>query len=291
MKKVPCIDVPLAERKVYLVGHQAIDDDALAAFLADEGVSRWDTDTDDAGEKLVEVAGRLCYESYARPRPGGNKAYIDHILDVGHGSVLEHSTYNFIITGVSRSFTHELIRHRAGAGYSQQSQRFVDMETSRFVVPPLIERYAASMPAIPIAWNAAIEAARKAYGRLDDLLLEAVCMEHLFREHPTHEFCGAQAVLDGCDRDTRTRLKKQAREAARSVLPNATETKIFVTLNARAARHFLEMRGDPVADAEIRSVAIDMLEILRGRSANAFGDMEVVERDGVSCIKSKHKKV
>jgi len=107
----------LRDPKVYLVGRQAIDEDALSRFLADEGVTRWSTDTEEAGEKLVEVAGRLCYKSYARPRPGGNAAYIGHILEVGHGSVLEHAVFNFIITGVSRSFTHELVRHRAGMGY------------------------------------------------------------------------------------------------------------------------------------------------------------------------------
>src|SRR5690348_8623989 len=93
--------------KVYLVGRQTVDERALAEFLGDHDVSHWTTDTAVAGEKLVEVAGRLCYLSFARPRPGGNAAYIGHILEVGHGSVLEHSVFNLIISGVSRSFTHE----------------------------------------------------------------------------------------------------------------------------------------------------------------------------------------
>ena len=108
----PAITV-LRDPKVYLVGRQTIDDGELARFLADEGVAGWETDTSVAGEALVEVAGRLCYKSYAKPRPGGNSAYIGHILEVGHGSVLEHSVYNLIFAGVSRSFTHELVRHRA----------------------------------------------------------------------------------------------------------------------------------------------------------------------------------
>lgn len=109
--------VILREPKVYLVGRQTVDDEALARFLGDHEVGRWSTDTDEAGEKLIEIAGRLCYLSFARPRPGGNKAYIDHILELRHGSVLEHAVFNLIITGVSRSFTHELVRHRAGFGF------------------------------------------------------------------------------------------------------------------------------------------------------------------------------
>ena len=124
--------------RVYLVGRQTVDDAALAEFLADHGVRKWSTDTEVAGEKLIEVAGRLCYMSFSKPRPGGNAAYVGHILEVGHGSVLEHSVYNLIITGVSRSFTHELVRHRAGFGFSQLSQRFVDESSCSFVEPDAI---------------------------------------------------------------------------------------------------------------------------------------------------------
>src|SRR5262249_46877135 len=84
--------------RVYLVGRQMVDDAALSAFLSDHNVQHWATDTEEAGEKLIEVAGRVCYMSFARPRPGGNKAYISHLLEVGHGSVLEHAVFNLIIT-------------------------------------------------------------------------------------------------------------------------------------------------------------------------------------------------
>ena len=107
------------EPRVYLIGRQVVDEEALAAFLADHDVDRWTTDTDVAGEKIIETAGRVCYMSFAKPRPGGNRAYINHILEVGHGSVLEHAVFNLLITGVSRSLTHELIRHRAGFGQSR----------------------------------------------------------------------------------------------------------------------------------------------------------------------------
>jgi hypothetical protein len=106
----------ILEPAVYLVGRQQVDQDVVDRFLADHGVA-WQTDTEVAGEHLAEIAGRLCYMSFARPRPGGNKTYLGHILEVGHGSVLEHAVWNFVFTGVSRSLTHELVRHRSGFGY------------------------------------------------------------------------------------------------------------------------------------------------------------------------------
>src|SRR5438105_13297107 len=123
----------LREPTVYVVGRQQISQAELDRFLADHGVS-WQTDTEVAAEHLVEAAGRVCYMSFAKPRPGGNQTYIGHILEVGHGSVLEHAVWNLLFTGVSRSLTHELIRHRAGFGYSQLSQRYVDESISEYVV-------------------------------------------------------------------------------------------------------------------------------------------------------------
>jgi thymidylate synthase (FAD) len=264
MESTPTATV-LRGPKLYLVGRQTIDDDALSRFLADHDVSHWTTDTDEAGEKLVEVAGRLCYMSFARPRPGGNAAYIGHILEVGHGSVLEHAVFSFIITGVSRSFTHELVRHRAGFGYSQLSQRFVDESECAFVEPDAI----AEDPELHAIWLDAITASQKAYRALADGLAAK------FR-----------------DIEDRTLRRKKAREAARSVLPNATETKIFVTGNARALRHFIEMRGDPAADVEIRKVALAMLEVLRVASPNLFGDYAIVDLpEGGRAATTEHRKV
>src|SRR5437016_12688396 len=124
----------LREPTVYLLGRQEIDEDQVNRFLAEHGVA-WQTDTEVAGEHLVEAAGRVCYMSFAKPRPGGNHAYIDHILEVGHGSVLEHAVWNFLFTGVSRSLTHELIRHRAGFRYSQLSLPYVDESVAEYVEP------------------------------------------------------------------------------------------------------------------------------------------------------------
>ena len=128
----------LRDPQVYVVGRQTINGAALERFLADNDVETWETDTDVAGQKLCEVAGRLCYMSFAKPRPGGNSRYLGHIKQVGHGSVLEHAVWNFIFTGVSRSLTHELVRHRAGFGYSQLSQRYVDESDTDYVEPDII---------------------------------------------------------------------------------------------------------------------------------------------------------
>jgi thymidylate synthase (FAD) len=253
------------EPRVYLVGRQTVDDSALDAFLADHEARHWSTDTTVAGEKLIEIAGRLCYLSFAKPRPGGNRAYVGHLLEVGHGSVLEHSVYNLIITGVSRSFTHELIRHRAGFGYSQLSQRFVDESECSFVEPDAI----AAHPELHRVWLEAVRSCQRAYRELANGL--------------------AAKFADIGDKTLR---RKMAREAARSVLPNATETKIFVTANARALRHFIEMRADPAADAEIRKVAVAVLKLLQAESPNLFSDYTLVDLPGGGqAATTPHRKV
>src|SRR4029077_16419028 len=88
-------------------------------------------------------------------------AYLQHIIDVGHGSVLEHAVWSFVITGVSRSFTHELIRHRHFS-YSQLSQRYVDESESDFIEPDVI----ANDPELHAVWADAVNATRAAYERL-----------------------------------------------------------------------------------------------------------------------------
>lgn len=261
---------------VYLVGRQEIDADQLDRFLHEEGVDAWTSDTDIAGQKLIEVGGRLCYQSYAKPRPGGNAAYIDHILEMAHGAVIEHAVFNLIITGVSRSFTHELVRHRAGWSYSQRSQRFCDESGLSAVVPPALrEEVEAALTfhrenfgdaPFSEAYDIDPGVHRKAYVGLVWLwYMEATvrCYRYL------SDYLTEKRKAEESDPTLR---RKQAREAARSVLPNATETKIFVTANARALRHFLELRGTRHADAEMRRVAIAILEILSREAPAIFGD-------------------
>jgi len=250
---------------VYLVGRQVLDQGQIDRFLEDHDVSAWATDTEVPGEALPEIAGRLCYMSFAKPRPGGNEAYLGHIKEVRHGSVFEHTVWNFIITGVSRSFTHELVRHRAGFGYSQLSQRYVDESVADFIEPDCI----ADDPELHEVWRAAVEQSQASYVKLIE---------------------GLQTRFASVE--DKTLRRKMARQAARSVLPNATETKIFVTANARSLRHFIELRCSEHAEIEIRQVAAQMLEILRQEAPNIFGDYEFVELpDGTRAVKSPHTKV
>ena len=102
------------EPSVYLVGRQTVDGAEIDRFLSDHECS-WSTDTEVGAEKLSEMGGRVCYMSFGKGRKT-NREYLGNIIGVGHGSVLEHAVWNFVITGVSRTFTHELVRHRAGLG-------------------------------------------------------------------------------------------------------------------------------------------------------------------------------
>lgn len=245
----------ITEPSVYLIGSQDTEDEELHRFLEAEGVPDWHTDTHREPERLVEIAGRLCYMSFAKPRPGGNKAYIDHILEVGHGSVLEHAVFSLLITGVSRSLTHELVRHRAGFGFSQLSQRYVDESECAFVLPPGIKE-------------------GEFYGYTYDLW-EQFCKESQIM------YSKLASLLEDESIEDKTLRRKKAREAARSVLPNCTETKIFVTGNARAWRHFIELRGSIHADAEMQRLAIVVMKKLQDAAPNIFSDYEVTE-EGVT---------
>jgi thymidylate synthase (FAD) len=210
----------------------------------------WSTDAE-GGQALAEFAGRACYQSWTKPNPATatNSGYIKHILEVGHLSVLEHGTATFYFTGVSRSFTHELIRHRHFS-YSQLSQRYVPERDARMVEPDVI----AEDPELHKKFVEASEAAVRAYNEL----LE-----------------GLEAKF--ADVGNATLRRKQARQAARAILPNATETRIVVTGNYRAWRHFIAMRATEHADVEIRALAVECLRQLQGLAPSVFGDFAISE--------------
>lgn len=256
--------------QIYLVGRQTVNETELARFLDYGGFPEWTTDAPNAAQTLVEIAGRLCYVSYKNPRPGGNHAYLDNILASGHGSVTEHAVWNFIITGVSRSLTHELIRHRVGLSPSELSQRFVDCSEVAFVVPP------AMMPWHD-AWkqrlNAKIEDACTKPDPRVDLFLKWLHGRrvNLLEYEKLTEALSLEAPQDLSKTDRR----KWARQAARSALPNCAETKIFITANARALRHFIELRGSRHADDEIRRLAHAMLGVMQAETPGLFGDYSV----------------
>jgi len=210
------------------------------------------------------MAGRVCYMSFGKGRKT-NAEYLGNIIGVQHGSVLEHAVWNFLIAGVSRSFTHELVRHRAGFGYSQLSQRYVDESTTDFVEPDCIA---------------------------DDPELHTIFMESMRQSHEAYCRLVEGLTRKFTDEPSATLRRKLARQAARSVLPNATETKIFITGNARAWRHFIELRANEHAEVEIRAVAVAILRILQAESPNIFGDYRIdTLPDGTSVAHTENRKV
>lgn len=220
----------------------------------------WSTDAD-GGQALAEFAGRACYQSWSKPIPATatNAGYLDHILQVGHLSVLEHSSATFYITGISRSVTHELIRHRHFS-YSQLSQRYVPPGGPAAVEPAVI----ASDPQLHSIFQSAVDHSAAAYQQLLDTLEDR-----------------AASAPDG------TLARKQARQAARAVLANATTTAIVVTGNYRAWRHFIGMRATEAADVDIRGLAVALLLELQELAPNVFADFRVSKLpDGTSVAAS-----
>ncbi|MGH7516980.1 MAG: FAD-dependent thymidylate synthase [Gemmatimonadales bacterium] len=224
----------------------------------------WKGDSTD-GERLAEYAGRLCYMSQKNPAGRSTAEYLQNILRQGHGSVFEHSVYVVLIEGISRSCSHELVRHRAGFGYSQLSQRYVDESEAAFVLPPAIQ----GDPALEADWLAQVQAAQAAYVAAVGRLME--------------KYAGVAE---------RTHRRKMAREAARSVLPNATEVKIVVSANVRAWRTMLELRLGEGAELEIRRMALACLALLTEEAPALFADFEVYSgADGTEAGRVGYHKV
>jgi thymidylate synthase (FAD) len=225
---------------------------------------QWKGESSD-GERLAEFAGRLCYMSQKNPANRTTAEYLENIKKQAHGSVLEHANYSLLLEGVSRSLTHELVRHRAGFAYSQLSQRYVDESVADFVIPPAI----IGDEAVESLWMAQMEQAQRTYVALVEQLMERYSWV-----------------------DDRVHRRKMAREAARGVLPNSTETKIVVTGNVRAWRTMLELRSGEGAELEIRRLAIAVIAVLKDEAPAFFSDFEVYEAaDRRSAARSGYHKV
>lgn len=212
----------------------------------DGGAFEWFGPT--PADKLGEFAGRACYQAWERKNPATaeNAGYLANILKQGHESVLEHSSCTFYLTGVSRSLTHELIRHRH-LSFSELSQRYVNVEDSEFVLPPALRDLGVEN------WSGEWEGDDYA----NDYHFRGVRITY------------AQLVRYLEDKGLK---RKQAREAARAVMPNATETRIVVTGNLRAWRDVLRKRYHVAADAEIRELATELLCQLRQVAPSSFQD-------------------
>lgn len=207
-----------------------------------EEMEDWDHGTaldTKAADWLAELSGRACYSSWSRPNPetAANKAYLANIIARGHLSVLEHASATFYVEGVSRSLLAELTRHRH-LSFSVLSQRFVDSVNAGVVLPPALD-------GTDTGTNV---------GHFVSIAIE-------FYENITNEL-----LASGLGR-------KQAREAARAVLPNCIETKIVLTGNHRAFREMLAKRTSPSADAEFQEFARELLRQLKEIAPNTYQDM------------------
>lgn len=203
-----------------------------------------DQDAGSESARLIECAGRCCYDSYSKGRTSA--AFHEHLLEVGHGSPLEHASISFYISGISRGCSHEWVRHRVGVAISQRSTRYVDESESEW------------------CWHPALADADEV-GDMDCLVRDA-------RELYTAIVGRLEPVVG----------RKQARGAARGVLGNALSTALVWTANLRALRHVITMRASEAADGEIRLLANRLYEAARDECPEYFSDgEETVCADGI----------
>lgn len=225
-------------------------------------------------EKTVAQAGKLCYsavgvdEIVQKLTEEEINKYVNMLATIGHESPLEHVSFTFAIEGVSRSLTHQLVRHRI-ASYSQQSQRYVKLEQFEYIIPPAIK----NNPATKKIFIETMKRDQEAYNELVDLLMQDIltdehasdfgsCIKEILKENP-NEAPNMSKVFNLYAKKFPKdygKAEKQAIEDARYVFPNACETKIVVTMNARSLLHFFNVRCCNRAQWEIREMATEMLK-------------------------------
>ena len=239
--------------------------DGEALYFADEQIALGGD-----GAQLAKFAGQLCYLSFGAQRTRNSEAakYLEHIKASGHGSVFEHVNYSLLLWGVSRAFTHELVRHRAGYGFSQVSQRYVAGRHVRFVESPAHSFY----PELHAEFEAWIDQCAEQYQRREQVLLRVSGIDP------------AKAT---------TEQRKAVRQEARRCLPNETEAPILVTGNLRAWRHMIEQRASRFADAEICAAAYLCFQKLREHEPMLWSDytVETVREDGLPTVQTQYRKV
>ena len=208
-------------------------------------------------EKLVAAAARLCYSETGaehlleRLDEKKSTAFLDMLASLGHESPAEHVSFTFAIEGVSRAFLAQITRHRI-ASYSVQSQRYVSLDNFEYIVPPAVEKDSEA----EAAFLDAVEEAGKRYHELSEIL---------FRNHIK------RLLAEGVpEKEAEKQARKLANEDARFVLPNACETKMMVTMNARSLLNFFAHRCCTRAQWEIRGVADEMLRLVREIAPTLF---------------------
>lgn len=247
----------MAVPTIYVLSRPSFDNSELQRFLEDRGLAWVASPGATDGEHLAEVCGRVCYMSFSDDTSKvryPNSTYIENLVRKGHESVLEHTSWTFILTGISRAFTHQLVRHRIGFSFSQLSQQYHD-ESQAEIIPP--ENL--SSDALEV-WEAATLKSVNAYR-------EIVAMTN---------------ANEAADPETKRRLRSEAR----SLLPNAVETVIAVTANARSIRHFLTLRGSLVGDIEMRRASALIYNMVVGDARALFSDFELIDySDGYPMVR------
>jgi len=222
------------------------------------------------GQKIIELAGRVCYDSLGVGR--NSEEYAKHILESGHGSVLEHANYTFLISGVSRGLTHELVRHRVGVAISQRSTRFVDENESEWIDHPLVVKY------LDEHKDSVLKA------RIDDA--KSRC-QSVYRD--CVELLQPWLESQGVDKFS---ARKQARGAARGYLGNALATELIWTANVRTLLHVIGQRANKFADAEIRKLGVGIAEIMSTQVPAYFGHITFEDSsDGIGRVALNVKRI
>ncbi len=244
--------------KVFLIGETKVHEPGLQDYLDHIGVPNYQSDAPSDPEKLIEIMGRLCYKSFIpKLNPNVSKIrehnaeYIQNIIRVKHGSVIEHPMLNFIFADVSRVFTHELVRHRPGVAISQESLRFVRLDELRQWLPNVIHES-----------PEAVEIFSRTFEELERLQLSLAEMFEL--DEPGRKFA----------------YKKVVTSAMRRLAPMGLATNIGWSANMRTIRWLLEARTHPSAEEEIRLVFGKVGAIVLERYPNLFADFQVDVIDG-----------
>lgn len=254
------------EPRLYVLSRPILDLGELAAFLEQEATEWERTSGATEAENIIEFAGRICYMSFGNKQsPRSNREYIHNLIDQEHDSVLEHASWTFLLTGVSRAFTHQMVRHRVGFSFSQLSQQYHDETTAKFVIPEEVK----VNPKVKELWLRLIEELRRGYQSISNDLEHGDLRQHA----SSKEF------------------RRSVRSAARSILPNATETKLVFSANARALRHFLSLRGAIAGDLEMRVVSALIYSRLKDEAPVLLSDFEMItQQDGYPLIRRKQTK-
>jgi thymidylate synthase (FAD) len=248
--------------EVHLISRPQVDLEAMGSYLEAIGGASWldrHTEASDA-EALIEFAGRLCYRSW---EPGLNpnvrkirtdpREYFENLLSSGHGSVLEHANFTFVFHRVSRVFTHELVRHRAGSAFSQESLRYVRLTDIGLRVPPALE---------PL------------HGQVIELVER---LEEFQRD-------AAGELLED---EMPFAVKKEVTSALRRLAPIGLSTEIVWTANVRTLRHVIAQRTEVGAEEEMRLVFGQVAALVVAEVPALFQDFSRHE-DG-SWVPKHHK--